>query len=251
MTTAVSSEKVISAKERIIVALDVSSADEARSIVDELHGEVGAFKVGLQLFSAEGPELVRDLVARGSRVFLDLKFHDIPNTVANAAVEAARLGVWMINVHALGGREMMTAAAAAVDAACRHEGLARPLLVAVTILTSSSDETLREAGIDDDVEEQVLRLVKLTAASGFDGVVASPLEAAKIKSYTELKGMLVVTPGIRPNSATSDDQRRVMTPEVAVLAGSDYIVIGRPILTADDRVAAVRRIIDDITTFTE
>ncbi|MBA2380060.1 MAG: orotidine-5'-phosphate decarboxylase [Blastocatellia bacterium] len=245
------SETLITAKDRVIIALDVSTAAEAREVVGELKGEVGAFKIGLQLFTAAGPDVVREITSAGVRVFLDLKFHDIPNTVAHAAVEAARLGVWMLNVHALGGGEMLRTTAVAVEKECREQGIVPPKLIAVTILTSSSDDTLRGVGIEANTAAEVLKLARLTAECGFDGVVASAREAEKIKGTRGLGNMLVVTPGIRPVSATNDDQYRVMTPGAAVAAGSDYLVIGRPIVKAPDRISAVRTMIDEITTFTE
>lgn len=231
-------------KERLIVALDVPSADEAISIVRELSGEVGAFKIGSQLFTAAGPDLVRRIAAMGERVFLDLKFHDIPNTVAAAAVEAARLGVWMLNVHAAGGREMMESAREAVAAECERSHIPRPLLIAVTVLTSSDDGTLNEAGVAGDVNDQVSRLANLARASGFDGVVASANEAAMIRPAVGNE-FIIVTPGIRPANATIDDQKRVMTFGQAVAAGIDFAVVGRPIIGAADRLAAVREILSE------
>lgn len=233
---------MLSVRERIIVALDVETAAEARLIVEELRGNVGAFKVGLQLFSAGGPEFVRELTGSGEKVFLDLKFHDIPNTVAKAAVEAARLGVWMFNVHAMGGSEMMRAVIKEVDAACENGDLKRPLVIAVTVLTSSDNETLAEVGIGGPVDEEVIRLAKLAAGAGMDGVVASPLEAAAIKAAAG-KEFVAVTPGIRPLSATGDDQKRVTTVGRALGEGSDYVVIGRPITQAADRMAALDAIV--------
>lgn len=238
-------------KNRIIAVLDVDTADVAREIVAELRDEVGAFKIGLQLFTAAGPSFVRELTRSGVRVFLDLKFHDIPNTVACASVEATRLGVWMFNMHALGGREMMTAAVRAVDGVCAREGLARPLMIGVTVLTSSDRETLQEIGVGHEVADEVLKLAQLTAKCGLDGVVASPQEVDMIRGGIGSE-FIVVTPGIRPetaaaqNFATSDDQKRVTSPSSAVAAGSDYLVIGRPILAAPDRRSAVRRIVEEI-----
>ncbi len=234
-------------KEKIIVALDVPTSAEALSIVDELKNEVGAFKVGLQLFTSAGPDFVRKLVETGSRVFLDLKFHVIPNTVGKASVEAARLGVWMFNVHASGGSEMMRQASLEVSEVCEREGLDRPLIIAVTVLTSSNDEMLKEVGITNETQPQVLKLAELTSKCGLDGVVASPLEIEPIRDRIASKEFVIVTPGIRPASATKDDQKRVMTPAEAVQVGADHLVIGRPITAAPDRVKAVEQILEEIT----
>lgn len=235
----------IGTKERIIVALDVDSADEARRIVAELGMRVGAYKVGLQLFAAAGPDFVRELTAAGHRVFLDLKFHDIPNTVASASVEAAKLGVWMFNVHAAGGSEMMRETVCRVDEFCSRSGAARPLVIAVTVLTSSGDEALKETGVDADAETQVVRLAKLAFESGLDGVVASALEAKVIKAAIPSEDFTLVTPGIRPAFATTDDQRRVTTVRAALDSGADYLVIGRPITRADNMNAALDEILSE------
>ncbi len=237
------------AKESIIIALDVQTADQANSIVKELHGEVGAFKIGLQLFTAEGPRFVQKLVDAGTRIFLDLKFHDIPNTVAKAAAEAAKLGVWMFNVHASGGREMLLGAVDSVDQVCSRDGIDRPKLIGVTVLTSSNAETLKEQSISESPEELVNRLAKLSFECGLDGVVASPNEAESIRKNIDSENFIIVTPGIRLNNATSDDQKRVTTPAEALSAGSDYLVIGRPITAAENKVEAVRKIIAEIETF--
>jgi orotidine-5'-phosphate decarboxylase len=233
------------AKDRMIVALDVATAAEARELVAELSGTVGAFKVGSQLFTAAGPTFVRELVDAGYRIFLDLKFHDIPNTVANAAVEAARLGVWMLNVHALGGREMMQHTADAVRAVCEKDRLARPLIIAVTVLTSSDDAALRETGIQASAEEEVITLAKLAAGSGLDGVVASPHEVSAIRAEVCDENFVIVTPGIRPNAATTDDQKRVTSVAQALANGSNYVVIGRPIIGAADRAKAAAAFIEE------
>jgi len=236
----------ISPKDRIIVALDVETSDEAESIVRELDRTVGAFKIGLQLFAAAGPKFVRKLVESGAKIFLDLKFHDIPNTVAKASVEAARLGVWMFNVHASGGGEMMRRTVEEVGGVCEKESFERPRIIAVTVLTSSDNETLAEIGVRSETEEQVLRLAKLTSKCGLDGVVASPLEIESIRTNVPDKDFLIVTPGIRSISATNDDQKRVMSPGGAFSAGANYLVIGRPITAAADRAKAVANIIDEI-----
>jgi len=235
-----------SAKERIIVALDVDSERNARSLIDELSDSVGAFKIGLQLFTSAGPAFVRWATDAGHRIFLDLKFHDIPNTVAMAGVEAARLGVWMFNVHALGGGEMMKRTVSTVSEACERENLSKPKIIAVTILTSSNANELHEVGIEQSVNDEVLILARLAINSGLDGVVASAHEASRIRQLANSKDFLVVTPGIRPASGTNDDQKRVMTPSDAVSSGSDYLVIGRPITGADDKGDAVRAIVAEM-----
>ncbi|HMT07351.1 MAG TPA: orotidine-5'-phosphate decarboxylase [Pyrinomonadaceae bacterium] len=240
-TPAAATTNIEDPSEKIIVALDVSTADEARDIIAELSGKVGAYKIGLQLFVSAGPEFVREVAAE-NKVFLDLKFHDIPNTVANAAVEAAKLGVWMTNVHAIGGLDMMRSTVEAVDRQCEEQGIERPLLIAVTVLTSSDANVLNETGIESSVDEQVMRLAKLTKAAGFDGVVASAREAAIIRQEIG-EDFVIVTPGIRAKDATNDDQRRVMTFSDAMKNGSTYAVIGRPITGQADRVAAVSAII--------
>ncbi len=233
-------------KEKIIVALDVETAREAREIIAELRGEVGAFKIGLQLYTAAGAAFVREIVAADSKVFLDVKFHDIPNTVAKAAVEAARLGVWMFNVHAGGAAEMMRRTVEAVGEFCESNNVNKPKIIAVTILTSANQATLNEVGIEAQIDKQVLKLAQLTANCGLDGVVASPLEAALIRRNVENKNFLIVTPGIRSgNPETFDDQKRVTTANNALAAGANYLVIGRPIVQAKDRVAAVRQILEE------
>jgi orotidine-5'-phosphate decarboxylase len=231
-------------KEKIIVALDVATADEAREIVAELKDSVGAFKIGLQLFTAFGASFVRELVEQDIKVFLDLKFHDIPNTVAKASVEVAKLGVWMFNVHAIGGGEMLQKTVEEVREVCEKDNLKQPKIIGVTVLTSSNNETLREVGIINETSAQVLNLAKLVAKYGLDGVVASPHEVRLIRENIEK--FIIVTPGVRASFATSDDQKRVMTPSEAVAAGSDYLVIGRPILQAKSRIEAVENIISEI-----
>ncbi len=236
--------------EKIIVALDVATAAEARQIIEELRGEVGAFKIGLQLFTSAGASFVRETVENGIKIFLDLKYHDIPNTVAKAAVEAARLGVWMFNVHAHGGAEMMRKTFESVREMCAKENLAQPKIIAVTVLTSSNEATLREVGIETEMNEQVLRLARLAEKCGLDGVVASPLETESLRRSIERKDFLIVTPGIRSRNAgaenkigeTYDDQKRVKTAGEALAAGADYLVIGRPITQSANRVFAARQI---------
>ncbi|CAN5356628.1 orotidine-5'-phosphate decarboxylase [soil metagenome] len=243
-------------KEKIIVALDVETADEAREIIAELRGEVGAFKIGLQLFTAVGASFVREVVADGNKIFLDVKFHEIPNTVAKASIEVARLGVWMFNVHAVGGGEMMQKTVESVREICEKENLQQPKIIGVTVLTSANQETLREVGIETEIKKQVVKLAQLTAKYNLDGVVASPREIEVIRQSIEKKDFLIVTPGIRMQKfgiwnlefGTNDDQKRVMTPGEAVSAGSDYLVIGRPITQSENRIAAVREILREIET---
>ena len=243
MTVPQSQQKGTSA-ERLIVALDVASAHEADRIVAELLGLGCAFKVGLQLFTAAGPEFVRKLAVE-NRIFLDLKFHDIPNTVAKAAVEAARLGVWLMNVHAMGGREMMLRCKNELDGVYQKEGH-KPKVIAVTVLTSSDANALTQVGIERGVEEMVLNLARITAECGLDGVVASVRETRAIRAAVPNKDFLIVTPGIRPSRATFDDQKRVATPGGAIAAGSDFLVVGRPIVGAADRRSALQAIITEI-----
>ena len=240
-------------KEKIIVALDVSTAAEARRIIEDLRGEVGAFKIGLQLFTACGAAFVRETVEAGTRIFLDLKFHDIPNTVAQASIEVARLGVWMFNIHTLGGSEMMRRTAGEVREVCAKENLTPPQIIGVTILTSSNGETLKEVGVDPEVETQVLKLARLASGCGLDGVVASPREAELIHRGIENKDFRVIAPGVRPqirntNLENFEDQKRVMTPAEAIAAGADYLVIGRPIVQAENPVTAARAILAEIET---
>lgn len=233
------------AQQRLIFALDVDSLAEARRWVELLQGQVGVFKIGKQLFTKCGPEVVSLVQAGGAEVFLDLKYHDIPNTVAMAGREALRLGVRMFNVHALGGFEMMAALVAAIDKVCPHGRPERPLLLAVTILTSSNDETLRQIGIDQPVRVMVPRLAKLAQEAGMDGVVASPQEVPLIRAACG-PDFLIVTPGVRPAFASQDDQKRVMTPGEALRSGADYLVIGRPISAAADPALAARMILDEM-----
>lgn len=233
----------LSMKDKIIIALDLPNAQAAREAVAQLRGQVGMFKIGSQLFTAAGPALVREIVAQGERVFLDLKFHDIPNTVAAASVEAVRLGVAMFNVHASGGREMMRRTAEAVAETCAREGLTPPITLGVTVLTSSDAATLAECGVNAEPAAQVQRLARLTAESGLSGVVASPHEVALIRANVTRPDFVIVTPGVRPAGAAHDDQKRVMTPAAAFEAGADYLVIGRAVLRAPDPVAAVQALL--------
>ena len=233
-------------KEKLIVALDVPTAAEARALVAALRDVVGLFKIGSQLFTAAGPEIVKQIIESGSRVFLDLKFHDIPVQVAGAARATTELGVSMFTVHASGGGEMMSRAAKAVSETVARTGLARPQVLAVTVLTSVDSLTLSEIGIASSPMECVLRLAKLAADSGMDGVVASPLEAQALRSNLTNPGFLLVAPGVRPAGGPLDDQKRVTTPAAALRAGADYLVIGRPITGARDPLGAARTILAEL-----
>jgi orotidine-5'-phosphate decarboxylase len=230
------------ARNKIIFALDVNGLNEIDRFAGLLSGKVGMFKVGKELYTSCGPEAVKTVQRHGGQVFLDLKYHDIPNTVAKAMLEAARLGVQLTNLHALGGAEMMETAATAVR---REFGDQRPRLLAVTILTSSTADTLRRVGIEYPVQDMVVRLAKLAQNTGMDGVVASPLEIDLIRAACG-PDFLIVTPGVRPTFAAADDQKRIMTPAEAVAAGADYLVIGRPIAKADDPAAAADLITGEI-----
>ena len=233
-------------KDRLIIALDVETARQARELFAALREHAGMFKIGSQLFTSAGPGIVREIVGAGGRVFLDLKFHDIPNTVAAAGVEAARLGVSIFDVHASGGSEMMRRTAEAVAETASREGLTRPLIIGITVLTSSSDETLAETGYASGATEQVNRMAHLAAAAGLDGVVASPQEVKLVRDGVGRRDFVIVTPGVRPTGAAMDDQRRVMTPAEAVRAGADYLVVGRPVLKASDPVLAAQQIVREM-----
>jgi orotidine-5'-phosphate decarboxylase len=222
----------------ILVALDVESAAKAIELADLLRGSVGGFKIGKQLFTAAGPAMVRELTSRGDRVFLDLKFHDIPNTVAGAIQSAVTTGAWMVNVHASGGSAMMRAAAEAARKEAGALGRPRPLVIGVTVLTSMTDAALNEIGVARPMLDQVVHLAKLAKASGLDGVVASPQETRAIRDACG-KDFQIVTPGIRPpheekHQQGKDDQARTLTPAEAISAGANYLVIGRPITAASN-----------------
>jgi len=228
----------MNARDRLIVALDVPAAADAAALVDALAGKVGMFKVGGQLFTAAGPDFVRALAARGERVFLDMKYHDIPNTVASAVSAACQLGVSLITVHALGGQAMMEAAAGAMPAIGAR-------LLAVTVLTSHDTDSLGAVGLESDVPRNVQRLARLAKAAEADGVVASPHEVPLIREACG-RDFLVVTPGIRPTGARAGDQARAATPAAALAAGADYLVVGRPITEARDPAAAAAAIVREM-----
>lgn len=233
--------------EKLIVALDVDSVTEALSLANRLRGLVGGFKIGSRLFTSHGPTFVEELVAHGDRVFLDLKFHDIPHTVAGAVAMATRLGVWMIDVHACGGAAMLAAARAAASETAARLSSPAPLLVAVTVLTSFDDPALADVGISSTVADQVKRLSVLAQSSGLDGVVASPHEIALIRDVCG-PGFTVVTPGIRSTTDDKGDQRRTLSASGALAAGASYLVVGRPIIAAADPRVAAERIADECRT---
>jgi orotidine-5'-phosphate decarboxylase len=233
----------------IIFALDVGSWDEAQRFVEALRDWVWGFKVGKELFTWMGPKVVEMVQKKGANVFLDLKYHDIPATVAQASTMATRLGVSMFNLHALGGLEMMRAAVEASHEVAHKEGLTSPLILGVTVLTSLREGDLRAVGISKPLEEEVVQLATLAQQAGLNGVVASPLE---IKPLRQSCGgdMVIVTPGVRPQRGARHDQARVMTPHEAVAAGADYVVIGRPIREAQDPLKETKNILQEIKSAT-
>jgi len=228
------------ARDKIVVALDVDSLAKARALAERLTGHVGAFKIGKELFTAVGPAVIDAVTRHGGRVFLDLKFHDIPNTVAGAVRSAIRHGVWMLNVHASGGAAMCRAAAEAARGAAQ-----KPLVIGVTVLTRLNDDDLGDIGLTGPADAAAVRLAKLAQANGLDGVVASAKEVRAIKRACG-EEFVVVTPGIRPAGGAVGDQKRVVTPSMAVADGADYLVIGRPITGADDPAAAAAAIAAEI-----
>ena len=234
--------------DRLLVALDVDSAERALALAGQVRGVAGGLKVGSRLFTMAGPDLVRRLVDSGARVFLDLKFHDIPNTVAQAVDAAVRTGAWMINVHASGGSAMMQAAARAAGDAAAAAGRQAPLVIAVTVLTSMDDETLKQTGVARPLPDHVLALARMAQAAGLQGVVASPHETAEIRRACG-PDFAIVTPGIRGASAGQEknDQARTMGPAEAVKAGATYIVVGRPIIAAPDPKVAAQAIVNELT----
>jgi orotidine-5'-phosphate decarboxylase len=230
--------------EQLLVALDVDTVHEARALADQLRGVAGGFKIGSRLFTSGGPALVEELAGRGDRVFLDLKFHDIPHTVAGAVAAATRLGVWMVNVHASGGDAMLRAAKAAADEEAGRLGVPTPLVIAVTVLTSMDQQALTEIGLPDAVGAHVERLAALAESCGLDGVVASPQELAIIRRRCGA-GFVIVTPGIRGPDDARGDQTRTMTATGAIAAGASYLVVGRPIIAAPHPRAAAERLVAD------
>ena len=236
------------ARDKLIIALDVDTSDRALALVERLKGSVGMFKVGMQLFTAAGPDLVRRIVSQGNRVFLDLKYHDIPNTVAMAAIEATRLGVSLFNIHTAGGNKMMERAADAVAETAARENLKAPKILGVTLLTSVDHETLQQLGIHGEASTVVGRLAKLAHESGLDGVVASAQEIEVIREAVPRNDFLIVTPGIRSATDEVEDQRRTMNAAEAIRAGADYLVVGRPIIAAANAADAAERFVAEIQT---
>ena len=227
-------------RDRLIVALDVSSATQARQIVQSIGETASTYKIGKQLFTAEGPQIVRDLVSSGRKVFLDLKFHDIPNTVAAAVGEAAKLGASMMTVHASGGSKMLKAAAEAAA-----QSASKPMVLAVTVLTSLSDSDIAEIGVEGNVITQVIMLGSLARKAGCGGLVASAREAAELRRELG-QDFAIVTPGVRPAGSSAGDQARVLTPKEAIAAGATYLVVGRPILEASNPAQAAAAIGSEI-----
>ena len=239
-------KKTFSAKDRLVLALDLENDRDALDLVSELKNSVGMFKVGHQLFTAYGPDIVRRIIGMGGRVFLDLKYHDIPNTVAKACAEAVKLGVSILNVHALGGHDMMKAASESVRETVAALDIPKPVVLAVTVLTSMDEQSLRkELKITRSLQREVSHLARLAQRAGMQGVVASPQEIKTLRRM--IRGdFVILTPGVRPEWAAKDDQKRIMTPGEAIAAGADYVVVGRPILKAADRKIAAKQILDEI-----
>ncbi|MDI6736585.1 MAG: orotidine-5'-phosphate decarboxylase [bacterium] len=239
-------------KERLIVALDVDNLKEATRLVNQLIDYVGVFKVGAQLFTSAGPEAIKMIQDKGGKVFLDLKYHDIPNTVAQATKIVAKMGVFMFTIHTLGGKEMLKAVVETI-ATFQLPGFkpvpgfkpAKPLVIGVSILTSLNQEGLKEIGINRDLRDEVIALAKLAKVAGVDGVVASTHEIKEIKNQCGLD-FITVTPGIRPAGASPDDQKRIATAKEAIGVGADFIVVGRPIIAAENPVKVAEQIIEEI-----
>jgi orotidine-5'-phosphate decarboxylase len=236
----------LTAREKLVLALDVDDFKKAEKLVGKLSDYVGVFKIGSQLFTAEGTKVVDMVNERGGKIFLDLKFHDIPNTVARAAEVATKLGVYIFNVHTSGGYEMMRAAAEASEKISLASGIRKPLILGVTLLTSINQEILeKEIGIKKRLEEQVVHLAKLAKVAGLDGVVASSREIKQIRKACG-EDFIILTPGIRPAGKSSDDQKRIMTPQEAIKLGADFLVIGRPIRDASNPVEAAKEILREM-----
>jgi orotidine-5'-phosphate decarboxylase len=235
--------------EQLLVALDVDTVDDARRLADRLRGVVGGFKVGSRLFTGHGSRFVEELISRGDRVFLDLKFHDIPNTVAGAVGAAARLGVWMVNVHASGGLDMMRAAREAADEEAAKVLQSPPLVIAVTVLTSIGETTLADIGVAESLGDHVVRLATLAQSAALDGVVASPREIALIRAQCGER-FAIVTPGIRGLADLKGDQTRTESAQAALEAGASFIVVGRPIIAAQDPRRAAEAIAEECRSVT-
>ena len=231
--------------DRLIVALDVNSKEKAVALAEKLKNDVKFFKIGLELFSSCGPEIVESIKDIGCDIFLDLKFHDIPATVAKAAAAVTSLEPFMFNVHAQGGYDMMKLAAEAVTAESARLGIDKPKILAVTILTSLDGKALKEIGLDETPREMVVRLARLAGKAGLDGVVASPSETKYIRKELG-ENFIIVTPGVRPEWAASNDQKRIATPNAAIKDGADYIVVGRPITESKNPVEAARTILKEM-----
>ena len=232
-------------KNPIIAALDVPTAEQALKLTEQIAPAVGAFKIGKELFVSAGPDIVKKIRATGASVFLDLKFHDIPNTVAKAVAAATKLDVQMLTVHTSGGGEMMRAAEKSAHDAAKSLGLTAPLVLGVTVLTSSNNETLAEIGCETDTEKQVLRLAQLAVKSGLRGLVCSPLEIVTLRKILP-PHIQLVTPGIRTGAEKTDDQKRTLSPREAIQAGANWLVIGRPIYAAENPRAAAEKILESI-----
>ena len=236
----------MNSQDRLIVALDMDTKEKAIGLVEKLKNDIKTFKIGSELFTSCGPEIVAVVKNSGCGIFLDLKFHDIPNTAAKAVVAATRLGVSIINLHASGGYDMMKRSVQAVAAEAKILKIDPPKLIAVTVLTSMDENGLKKIGIDDTMKKQVLKLAKLAKEAGMDGVVASSSEAKLIREEMG-DDFIIVTPGVRPSWAAVNDQKRVATPKEAVLNGANYIVVGRPIIEASDPAEAARKILEELS----